>query len=173
MQAPSVGQIVHYVSFGTPGGEYPSVCRAAVITEVKENGDCVGLAVLNPTGMFFNQHICQDEDSRAGGTWHWPERVPASSEPSVLESAKLIAAAYRERAQLVAYLARIHDAHWAADAAEPDWPVICIHTAVGQLSWHVSQTDMGLFPPGLEKRPSDWDGHSTEEKYARLAQLGA
>lgn len=30
---PSVGGIVHYVSYGTPGGEYASQCRAASITE--------------------------------------------------------------------------------------------------------------------------------------------
>ncbi len=77
--APSVGRIVHYVSYGTPGGEYTSQCRAAIVTEVKdeasETGPCVGLAVLNPTGMFFNPHICQDETDKRGGTWHWPERV--------------------------------------------------------------------------------------------------
>jgi hypothetical protein len=45
--------------------------------------DQLGLAVLNPTGMFFNSPIRHDEggDSLAadppgaGGTWHWPERV--------------------------------------------------------------------------------------------------
>jgi hypothetical protein len=26
--------MVHYVSFGTPRGEYPSCCRAAIVTEV-------------------------------------------------------------------------------------------------------------------------------------------
>lgn len=31
-QVPSVGRIVHYVSYGTPGGEYTSECRAAIIT---------------------------------------------------------------------------------------------------------------------------------------------
>jgi len=80
--APTVGRIVHYVSYGTPGGEYPSVCRAAVVTEVsghdKIGGSTwyVGLAVLNPEGMFFNQGVRQDEDRgyREGGTWHWPER---------------------------------------------------------------------------------------------------
>jgi hypothetical protein len=76
---PSVGRIVHYVSYGTPGGEYPSKCRAAVVTEVSglanSHGACASLAVLNPTGAFFNQHVCQDEDGKAGGTWHWPERV--------------------------------------------------------------------------------------------------
>lgn len=91
-QIPSVGRIVHYVSHGTPVREdgsqaYESVCRAAVITEV---GDYppgipedarhnvavpVGLAVLNPTGTFFNRGVMQSEIGREGGTWHFPERV--------------------------------------------------------------------------------------------------
>lgn len=84
MQQPSVGRIVHYVSHGTPPREdgtqaYTSQCRAAIITEVSgegtEHGPCVGLAVLNPTGMFFNPRVCQDEQGHTGGTWHWPERV--------------------------------------------------------------------------------------------------
>jgi hypothetical protein len=85
---PSVGRVVHYVSYGTPGGEYTSECRAAIVTEtgqllVSEVTDgvegksepVVGLAVLNPTGMFFNRCVQQDEETKAGGTWHWPERV--------------------------------------------------------------------------------------------------
>lgn len=75
---PSVGRIVHYVSYGTPGGEYTSECRAAVITEVHPNpyhgAQAVGLCVLNPTGIFFHASE-QDEETKAGGTWHWPERV--------------------------------------------------------------------------------------------------
>lgn len=89
MQQPSVGRMVHYVSYGTPGGEYTSQCRAAVITEVgeyppgKENDEeakaniavPVGLAVFNPEGMFFNRGVMQSEEGGEGGTWHWPERV--------------------------------------------------------------------------------------------------
>lgn len=26
--------MVHYLAFGTPGGEYPKACRAAVVTQV-------------------------------------------------------------------------------------------------------------------------------------------
>jgi len=86
MPKPSIGRIVHYVSYGTPGGEYASQCRAAIITEVgdwpegiseadKHNiAVPVGLAVLNPTGVFFDQGVKQSEGSNAGGTWHWPER---------------------------------------------------------------------------------------------------
>ena len=75
-QKPSVGCIVHYVSYGTPGGEYTSQCRAAIVAEagVGFDADTASLVVLNPTGLFFN--VCQqDEDGKAGGTWHWPERV--------------------------------------------------------------------------------------------------
>lgn len=74
---PSIGRIVHYVSYGTPGGEYPSVCRAAVITDVSVlcHREEVSLCVLNPEGLFFNKHVPHDEAEKSGGTWHWPERV--------------------------------------------------------------------------------------------------
>jgi hypothetical protein len=95
-QTPSVGRIVHYVSHGTPVREdgtqaYTAKCRAAIVTEVSpeskgEGQEIVGLAVLNPTGFFFNQGCVHHEadprlaDSNPavnhpGGTWHWPERV--------------------------------------------------------------------------------------------------
>jgi len=80
-EKPSVGRMVHYVSYGTPGGEYPSVCRAAIISEVivnpvveGVNETKVSLVVLNPEGLFFNKNVPYSED-RQGGTWHWPERV--------------------------------------------------------------------------------------------------
>jgi hypothetical protein len=78
---PSVGRIVHYVSYGTPGGEYKRECRAAIVTEVQADPHTsVGLCVLNPTGQFFNRAVPYDETggdpaSALGGTWHWPERV--------------------------------------------------------------------------------------------------
>jgi len=104
MPTPSIGRIVHYVSYGTPGGEYGKECRAAIITEVTDDPTQVGLAVLNPTGMFFNRAVQHNdgaetpgspdcpssaahgdpfrycacgwmEASPVGGTWHWPERV--------------------------------------------------------------------------------------------------
>lgn len=72
MQKPSVGRVVHYVSYGTPGGEFSSVCRAAVIAGV-QNDTAVNLVVLNPTGLFFNE--AEFSDTHKGGTWHWPELV--------------------------------------------------------------------------------------------------
>lgn len=78
---PSVGRIVHYVSYGTPGGEYGQECRAAVVTAVGDQAAIDGemmdvdLCVLNPTGLFFNRDVSFSDDSRVGGSWHWPERV--------------------------------------------------------------------------------------------------
>jgi len=74
---PSVGRIVHYVAYGTPGGEFlAGAHRAAIITEViDESTHVVSLCVLNTTGMFFNTHIEYDSTAEKPGTWHWPERV--------------------------------------------------------------------------------------------------
>ena len=56
---PSVGRVVHYVSHGTPvrpdGSQaFTPQCRAAMVTEVLDGGDMVGLVALNPTGFFFH-----------------------------------------------------------------------------------------------------------------------
>lgn len=70
---PTIGRIVHYQAYGTPGGEYPSVPRAAVVTEVDADGSTVGLCVLNPTGQFFNRGVRYDADGKPG-CWRWPPR---------------------------------------------------------------------------------------------------
>lgn len=71
-----IGDTVHYVSYGTPGGEFPSTCRAAIITEVGDD-KTVGLAAVNPTGVFFHPLEaggCRYDSALgrtpAGGTWH-------------------------------------------------------------------------------------------------------
>jgi len=78
-QPPSVGRIVHYMSYGTPGGEFKPECRAAIVTAADNVSMIIDLCVLNPTGMFFNQNVRHGEGSCGvktdGGTWHWPERV--------------------------------------------------------------------------------------------------
>jgi hypothetical protein len=85
-QQPSIGRVVHYVSYGTPGGEYKSECRAATVTEVGADGT-VGLCVQNPSGLFFHPLAsggCKydpgtendwNSTTYSGGSWHWPERV--------------------------------------------------------------------------------------------------
>ena len=76
---PSIGKIVHYVSYGTPAGEYTSQCRAAIVTDTHARPGAVSLAVLNPEGMFFNKNVQQDDLHHVGGSWHWPERVEETS----------------------------------------------------------------------------------------------
>lgn len=73
VDAPSIGRIVHYVSYGTSGGEYASECRAAIVTNV-DSDTMVGLFVANPDGTFHN-HGVQYSEEHKGGSWHWPERV--------------------------------------------------------------------------------------------------
>ncbi|SDT74327.1 hypothetical protein [Actinoplanes derwentensis] len=80
MNAPRVVDLVHYTSYGTPGGEYPSVCRAAVVTAAGQPGENartpVALCVLNPAGAQFVQRVLQsgaaDGGPHPGGTWHRP-----------------------------------------------------------------------------------------------------
>lgn len=99
-QTPSVGRIVHYQSYGTPNGEYLPEPRAAIITEVKpgtavvrQEGrnsapefsfeSVVSLAVINPTGMLFNENVPFSETPRPGH-WNWPpvhtRRLPRPAE---------------------------------------------------------------------------------------------
>jgi hypothetical protein len=86
-------------------------------------------------------------------------------------------AVYRERAALVAHLAALYPAVIVRNgdpADDPDWPLIYIDTPTGQMSWHLTQGDLDLFPhvPIVAEGP-EWDRHTTEEKYRRLAALTA
>lgn len=69
---PSVGRIVHYQAYGTPGGEYPSKERAAIIAEVYSDEE-VMLTIFNPTGLHWNK-AKYSEDPKPG-TWRWPAKV--------------------------------------------------------------------------------------------------
>jgi hypothetical protein len=79
---PTISRIVHYVAYGTPGGEYmPGAHRAAIITtvsvsetSVKDPAARIGICIINPTGLFFAQDVQYDPTGLQPGTWHWPER---------------------------------------------------------------------------------------------------
>jgi hypothetical protein len=71
MEGLKTGRMVYYVAYGTPGGEFPAgVERAAIVTEVNEDGATIGLCAVNPTGLFFNRNVKFDKGG-APGTWHW------------------------------------------------------------------------------------------------------
>ncbi|WP_027085407.1 hypothetical protein [Cohnella panacarvi] len=64
---PTVGRMVYYKSLGSPGGEFQSVDRAAVITAV-HNATCIDICVFNPNGLYFNQKVTQGQNP---GQWDW------------------------------------------------------------------------------------------------------
>ncbi len=111
---PQVGDAVYYYAYGTPGGEYPAaVPRAAVITEVADATNphsAVGLAVLNPGGLFFNPHVAYGPDVPG----HWGRRPPlavAGQRQRITESAApATEAGARHSAQDCTDLQAAHDA---------------------------------------------------------------
>lgn len=72
MQKPTIGRIVHYQAYGTPGGEFKSQPRAAVITDVHADTDEISVFVMNPTGVFFNRVKLMAEPTP--GHANWPPR---------------------------------------------------------------------------------------------------
>lgn len=102
--------------------------------------------------------------------------LPAAAQRDAEHAASALTGAYRERARLVAYLATQHPAFLAyTDPDEPEWAVVYVHTPAGQMSWHISPDDVELFDHVPEVTPDDarvqWDNHTTDEKYERLALM--
>lgn len=88
--------------------------------------------------------------------------------------------AYAERNRMVAALA--HLAHnwlvgWSVgvkrteiEGWDPEWQnCVFFDTPEGQLSWHFHDREAPLFA-GLPPYDGTWDGHTTPEKYDRLAR---
>lgn len=73
VQIPTVGRIVHYQAYGTPGGEFKSVPRAAIVTDVFPETGRVGVCVLNPQGIFFNTVDLTIDP--VPGCANWPPRI--------------------------------------------------------------------------------------------------
>lgn len=85
-------------------------------------------------------------------------------------------AAYHERNQLVAALSKIFPAslerHPAQEVWDDDWRwIVFIDLPTGQASWHIHDTELALFAhlPRLAGRK--WDGHTSAQKYDRLAEI--
>lgn len=84
--------------------------------------------------------------------------------------------AYRERAQLLADDATTYPAVLApaTDLNEPGWWLLFITRPTGQGSWHIHPRDLDLFahvePVAADDPRAQWDGHTTEQKYERIAE---
>jgi hypothetical protein len=85
-------------------------------------------------------------------------------------------AAYRERAQCVALLAALTDGAVVApapDVEEPGWQIAYLNLGGRQASWHISPRDADVVEPlehvAVDDPRAQWDGHTTEAKYAGMA----
>ncbi len=88
-ERPFINTPVHYRSHGSPDGTYKPECRAALVTGVPAitrapDSRGVDLAVFNPDGLFLKR-VLQDEDTKAGGTWHFDCNKPACTAAVVAE----------------------------------------------------------------------------------------
>jgi hypothetical protein len=85
--------------------------------------------------------------------------------------------AYRERAQLLAWISTRYRSILtpAVDVDEPGWHILFIHTHHRQLSWHISPSDLDLFSHldvVTSSHPlAQWNGHTTEQKYEVIRDL--
>lgn len=81
---------------------------------------------------------------------------------------------YAERNQIVALLARLYPSgikRTEIEGWEPEWHgCVYIDLPNGQASWHYHDRDAHLFEH-LPPYGGDWDGHTTREKYERIAKL--
>jgi hypothetical protein len=84
--------------------------------------------------------------------------------------------AYQERNLLVAALSKLFPAYLGRHIGDEDWDddwrnIVFISLPTGQVSWHIHDSELGLFEHLKGIIGPGWDGHSTEEKYARLCAL--
>ncbi len=86
--------------------------------------------------------------------------------------------AYTERNQLVAALSKLFPAsvepHQPKEGEiwDPKWSnVVIIDLPTGQASWHIHEDEIPLFQHLQRATGRKWDGHTTEEKYRRVAAL--
>jgi len=84
--------------------------------------------------------------------------------------------AYDERNRLVAALAAVFPSalsrHPDDDRSwEDDWRwIVFIDLPTGQASWHLHDSHLSLFDH-VQRAPRVWDGHTTPEKYERVARF--
>lgn len=87
-------------------------------------------------------------------------------------------AAYVERDRLVCALSKLFPS-WIGrhDNRDTTWDdewrwIVFVQLPTGQASWHVHDSEIGWFAHCATKGDA-WDGHTTPEKYERLAALRA
>lgn len=113
--------------------------------------------------------LSTDKNTLMTAVTHWRARAQVA-EARLAEVEAERDGAYRERAQMVVALAKVFPSWVNTDPAEPDWPVLYVQLPTGQASWHFSPADRALLD-GITVGGPAWDGHTTEEKYERIAAI--
>ena len=115
------------------------------------------------------KRLREEADCYKGKTWEclWM----AADRIERLEAAR--DGAYTERNRLVAFIASIYPSG-VKKTAIPGWDeawhgCVYIDLPTGQASWHFHDSEAYLFAY-LPPYDGEWDGHSTEEKYERIAR---
>lgn len=88
----TAGDAVHYVARGSADGVFKPECCAAIVTKAPAAGrgrpaKKLDLFVMTTTGN-HHQAVVQDEDSKAGGTWHFLHRDEEPA-PKAVKGAKV------------------------------------------------------------------------------------
>lgn len=82
---------------------------------------------------------------------------------------------FQERNELLGLLTKFYPAHVCRPTPGTEsvlcpW-IVCIHFPTGQCTWHITEKQRETIFKHLIEQPNHWDGHTTAEKYRRLAQL--
>lgn len=131
----------------------------------------------DPTKVEFLKHLQAMKDARVQ-----PKKdqdVAAELKAAQAEIAELKAqldAVYLERNKVVALAARMAaylecpaTVTRTAEDVAPEWRnAIYIALPTGQVSWHFHDRDAAVFA-GVPYGATNWDGHTTEQKYERVA----
>lgn len=133
------------------------------------------LAASLPESPIRQQLITKRELEQFAHNGRLADRIQ-TTDAKLAEATTAKDAAYRERNQLVALLARLYPSGIAQTPIEgwdPAWHgCVYIDLPTGQASWHFHTSEAHLFAD-LPPYAGSWDGHTTEEKYQRVAALAA
>ena len=128
-----------------------------------------------------HQRMLDDRDTTITGMHETIQQLQGQLDDKII-AGQAMKDAYTERAALVAVLTKIWPSHMTEDEHEfgdSDFRnIACVHTPAGQATWHIHRDDLPLFDhvgrsnePGPDGTACAWDGHTTQQKYERLASL--
>lgn len=138
------------------------------------NGEVIGGLDFNGPALKFEGDA--EESAKVFIDWiarAFKGRLEEEREAGAAEERKAKNAAYNERNQLVALLSALFPSGKAKTAIE-GWDeawhgCVYIDFPWGQASWHYHTDDEWMFDH-LPPYTKQWDGHTTEEKYAAIHQ---